>query len=767
MAHMKHVKTVPVTSFGGTKAVSNVVVMGELFPQAPAKVIGGDYTDQVIDVLGNKMITDGNVVDGDLGKAEAAYGYAAGELTFSYGLAPNLEEDVRPKTGGPNQPSSPYTPNLGSQNADGDQPATPDGVTAKLDAVYETQTKDVNALNPSATSKDISSADTLPPGQQLKFGVRPSKAGADSFIKYIKLQMKTKTLFEEAIADIASLTEAAEDSAKAAVLEAITPSIKKLVAKNLFSEAYESDGDESEEEVSGVEKDEDKVITDSSSAGSVQGVVAKPMDESEEKDEALGKQVEEASKKLHDRASKLLKCNERIRRTSGFTQGVNKLIETVKDIYQECKLDENNRKSVSEATFSRLQETYRILNEEKIKNMRKGSIRESDMTLKLTGLPDDVDLDTLGVELIDDEGEEGADGMGDEGGEDLGGGDEGGGEDLDLGGEDLGGDEGGGDVDLGGDEGDSGGGDEGGGEDLDMGGDDEEPKQESRKLRDNVVLEVSQKELMRELRRGMISEKKSMASNFGGGKEEGDPLDCDITTEGLEGEDLMGEVDEVEGEELEECDAGMGGDMGPGGMGSGGVVDPMVDDPMNPMRRESLNRIKKLQTEANYQRGIALAAKKAGKVTIAKLAESKALKLENAIKESKSAAASHANRAPDTRAVESQLRKQLGEALVNNAKLFYASKVLRDPRFSSQKRDLCLKHLDEAKTSREVKLVYESITSTASSNAPAQKRPLTEGTRGAGSSAPMRSSAPRITEAVSAEVTRWGILAGIKGLQHS
>ena len=54
----------------------------------------------------------------------------------------------------------------------------------------------------------------------------------------------TKQLYEEALADVKKLKEVAEDNAKRALLEAVTPRIKDLIESQLLGELPVEDEDD-------------------------------------------------------------------------------------------------------------------------------------------------------------------------------------------------------------------------------------------------------------------------------------------------------------------------------------------------------------------------------------------------------------------------------------------------------------------------------------------------------------------------------------------
>lgn len=145
-------------------------------------------------------------------------------------------------------------------------------------------------------------------------------------------------------------------------------------------------------------------------------------------------------------------------------------------------------------------------------------IRENDISLKLTGMPEDIDLQDVGVEIEsdgEDGGEQSSDTNDDEGGDDSNQDDSDSGDELDFGGDD-----------------------DGGSDD-----DDDDNKHEAEEpLRDDDVIEIDEAEIKAEIARlRSVREAEARPDNrghgaghldaFGDGRAEGDPLDVDIVTE--------------------------------------------------------------------------------------------------------------------------------------------------------------------------------------------------------------------------------------------
>jgi hypothetical protein len=104
------------------------------------------------------------------------------------------------------------------------------------------------------------------------------------------------------------------------------------------------------------------------------------------------------------------------------------------------------------------------------------------------------------------------------------------------------------------------------------------------------------------------------------------------------------------------------------------------------------------------------------------------------------------------------LKKQLEEMNLFNAKLLYMNKLMQNRNVSSKRQRAIVEALDNAKTVREAKLVYEGLNKSLSSKS------LSEGKRRVlgSSSKPTRSAASAGTLNEGVDATRWAKLAGIK-----
>ena len=120
------------------------------------------------------------------------------------------------------------------------------------------------------------------------------------------------------------------------------------------------------------------------------------------------------------------------------------------------------------------------------------------------------------------------------------------------------------------------------------------------------------------------------------------------------------------------------------------------------------------------------------------------------------------NQALKTRLVESEqaintLREQLEEVNLFNAKLLYVNKLMQNRDLSARQQRAVVESLDAAKTVREAKLLYTSLTESLKSKSGST---MNEGRVFGSSSRSTRSgSASTLNESVEAD--RWAILAGI------
>jgi hypothetical protein len=471
-------------------------------------------------------------------------------------------------------------------------------------------------------------------------------------------------------------------------------------------------------------------------------------------DEAM-RQIE-SDVKLFKSASRI------IRETREFSSKIEELTERIRHTYQyvQERCDASPNRDSIEAKLEGFFKDMNSLKETMMKRV-KNHVNEGDLTIKLTGVPDDLDVEDLGIDLITgDEDEEFEPGAGEEV------------------------------SDLGGEEGEMGdepapelpAGDEEGEDHLSS--DEVEEGHGMEDLDDDDVVEISESMLRSEIKRmrtaRLVREGKMPVEDFGGGKDEGDAyLDGEVTTaenscdEGVEEDEDADDLDEGYGmdEEDEDLDAeGLGtGAAKPIGQKSEAAV--LKGRLQNEVRayHAALSEFRTLVAEAKGAKSPkkAAAAKKAA--AKAKAAKAKASETAKKVKEAAAKKAPAAKKvtkeglenrgsakvAEDRGNVES-LRSKLNESNLFNAKLLASNKLLQNESLSAKQKTSAIERLDEAKTVREVKLVYESIAKALSG-----RRSLAEGAgRLVGSSSRTTTSGASLNESV--ETDRWAILAGIK-----
>jgi hypothetical protein len=206
-------------------------------------------------------------------------------------------------------------------------------------------------------------------------------------------------------------------------------------------------------------------------------------------------------------AARVLLAAKIARKTQGYCEQIVRLRTRMADMYTQVSAGKGG--DAARRLGEALERSLAALAVGETLIMKRKQLREGDITLKLTGVPDDIDLENVGVEIESDE--EGGEGEGGEAGED--------GEHEEHGGE---GDE----IDFGG-----GGGDEGG-----------EEHNEAEQLDDDTVIEIDEADIRNEIARlRKMREAEARPDNrghgpgkpesYGDGDDEGDPLDVKVVTE--------------------------------------------------------------------------------------------------------------------------------------------------------------------------------------------------------------------------------------------
>jgi hypothetical protein len=111
-------------------------------------------------------------------------------------------------------------------------------------------------------------------------------------------------------------------------------------------------------------------------------------------------------------------------------------------------------------------------------------------------------------------------------------------------------------------------------------------------------------------------------------------------------------------------------------------------------------------------------------------------------------------------AAETDLRNKLAETNLFNAKLLFTNKLLQNESLTKRQKAEVIERLDEAKSEREVKLVYESLVKTLTASTNKLTESADRGVIGS-SSRPARPASATNTLNEGFEADRWARLAGI------
>lgn len=626
----------------------------------------------------------------------------------------------------------------------------------------------------------------------------------------------SKQLYEEALADVKKLKEVAEDNAKRALLEAVTPRIRDLIENQLLGELSKSGPGETDLDQIMFDECGDTNLTSPMPSGAswptesqidpMSVAVAPAADvvvmtdssdddlSAEEDEDALdasdvaddmGKMMSmklEAHVKSFE--SNLVNLSSRIKDLAALkeSQDYDLIISEVQDMY--VYLQTNLQKAPNKTGYEKLLEnfysTLKQLTEQKMMKKNRNLLEDLEITLKVPLEDEEQEaalqaaLDSAELVVGEEEGEEGEV-------EGLGGEEE---EESDL--EDLGSEE---------------------GEEEES--DEEDSQMESHKLSDNVIVEIDESMLRSEIKRmrALREENETKAQSWGHGagdvadgfedEDMGDPfVDIELTTEGVDDLDEVEMTDQgygmdqgygvEEGEEAGmldelELDQASGDNVAPKSMGPGAGENKQsrIAGETVPVTNESLRREARIQTAARAKATTAKklcaeAARKGDKVQARKLNEAfkffarkfnESVARTNKIKGMLAEAAAPKGRAengrPTVSAVETtNLRAKLAETNLFNAKLLFTNKLLQNESLTKRQKAEVIERLDEAKTEREVRLVYESVTKSLQGS-PARR--MTESTdRGVIGSAsrPTRPASTNLNEGFEAD--RWAKLAGIK-----
>lgn len=494
-----------------------------------------------------------------------------------------------------------------------------------------------------------------------------------------------------------------------------------------------------------------------------------------------GKQFAVIVKEMHKKIASFKGASSLIRESKGYQRQIARMISNVEDMYDYVQgtITDPNTKQRYQLQLENFFSDLTKLREHDMSNRKTRLILEDDesqldfddagaesddadldldtegdedgeLTLKLTGLPDDVDLDDVGVDLISG-GEE----------EDM---------DLDAGGDEETGTDDDGDLEM---VGDDEGAEEDEGEELSM--------EALMRLPDDTIVEIDERQLQREvarLKRLREADERPADANgmgvgaeemddFGGGSDDGEPfLDGEVTTEGddmdmpMEGDDMC-EEDDMSMVELQ--NRRMGEERG-SRVADGHFSESRKLRLESRMRRNLMRRARKLKLEARSASSKSLSDRysRMYRSTVKKINESfaRSSELRAMLAERQSLQGKRSNSAPQRQIAESSavknLRKELAQKNLDNRKLAYSNKLLQLESLTKTQKANALDRLNAARTLREVKIAYESVVKAAA------RKPLSEGARGSSSRTVSSSSADKKLLSEGYEIDRWAQLANLK-----
>lgn len=532
------------------------------------------------------------------------------------------------------------------------------------------------------------------------------------------IEVSTKNVYEEAIADVKKLKELAEQRARDAVLAKVQPRLKELVEQQLFNEGNDdedcdhdfSDGDVCSKCDAAAPMDENAMA-----AGGVQGVIAK--EDAEEQyevaegvDAGLAELADFTRPVSDDRfvasvyrvsedVQRIVVANRAEKLSDSFSSKLEEAISKLEDMY--AYLRESYVGDDKAVLEGKLEKGYGLVNAVKESTMKmRDLLNEEDLTVKINNLPDGVDPDAITIDVVQDDAVDptaapAADPMAAAGAPPI--------------------------PTAEGDEGDD----------------------------EDEVLEISESDLKAELARLRGLREGDAAPPATKGHGAGSTLDDfgDADNEGHPGpkgtaDGDLDDITEGDDEEVEESDV------------------------KTESARKRLARAASRLSEArgsereDFAKAMYRSAVKAYREARGTVNESKPATKKVSAPVVKNTATS--KELAESKSKVTKLTKDLEEAQLLNAKLIHANKLLRLEGLTKAQQAMVIDRLDEARNLREVRLISENIKavlagSKGSVNESATRRPSGSASRPGKSGS---SSAEPLTEGL--ETARWATLAGLK-----
>ena len=561
--------------------------------------------------------------------------------------------------------------------------------------------------------------------------------------------MSKGNIYEEAISDVRQLKKVAEEKAMKSLVESVEPKIKAFIEKQLF-ESSEDETDECYEE----EQNEASVAANV--AGFTGPLGASPDDDelyetdgesSDELDkvsEAIGlfndDKFEISVYKLEEEALRLVTSDVKHRDDNTFLSSIKENISILEHMYS--YLRESYSAKNSPALEQKLERSYKLLNsiKESTEMKMKNLLKEDDMVLKVTGLPDGVDADALSIDLISDEPSE------------------------EAGTEEVSAEDGTEEVSS-----------EEAPADETAPSDDEEVAVESADGdEDDEIIEISESELKAELAkiRGGLNEEDGVSDDmnddanilddFADGEDEGTPEVDDLGIDLLETEKEDEPKKESWKAKMEAYKAKKESKEAKKDSESDEKSEAKKDDVEGAKEELKEARARFLRCKGKITEG---AAKKVYQAAISKYDNAKKLAESNKKKTTQNSES--VKQLKESRDAVRFLRNKLAEANLLNAKLIHVNKFLRVEGLTVSQKKMVIDRLDEATNLREVRLVSESLKKALnvgtrdSLNESAKRAPVGSSSKAVKSGSPVIETKETLNES-NEGADRWQLLAGLK-----
>jgi len=560
--------------------------------------------------------------------------------------------------------------------------------------------------------------------------------------------MSKGNIYEEAISDVRQLKKVAEEKAMKSLVESVEPKIKAFIEKQLF-ESSEEDDQETDECVEG---EQNEASVTANVAGFTGPLGASPDDEIYETDGESSDELDKVSEaiglfnddkfeisvyKLEEEALRLVTSNVKHRDDNTFLSSIKENISILEHMYS--YLRESYSAKNTPALEQKLERSYKLLNsiKESTEMKMKNLLKEDDMVLKVTGLPDGVDADALSIDLISDEPSE------------------------DAGTEEVSAEDGTEEVSS----------EEAPADDAAPSDDEEVAVESADGDEDDEIIEISESELKAELAkiRGGLNEEDGVSDDmcddanilddFADGEDEGTPEVDDLGIDLLETEEECEPKKESWKAKMEAYKA------------KKESKEAKSDDEKSEAKKDDVEgakdelkeaRARFLRCKGKISEG---AAKKVYQAAISKYDAAKKLSESKAKKTTQNSES--VKQLKESRDAVRFLRNKLAEANLLNAKLIHVNKFLRVEGLTVSQKKMVIDRLDEATNLREVRLVSESLKKALnvgtrdSLNESAKRAPVGSSSKAVKSGSPAIETKETLNES-NEGADRWQLLAGLK-----